>query len=229
MKLRACHISDTHDVNQSLNMLVPNDIDIVFFTGDMTYRGADWELQKLLENFKALKQRVKYIVGTLGNHEKGAEGKEAEWKQKFLDVGVILLDHESVEIEGIKIFGSPYTPWFFDWAFSYRNPEFNLSVQDEDSRLGKHVWENIPEDTNIVLTHGPPKFIQDLCRSGHAGCHALRERIESIPSITHHMFGHIHESYGITEINKVTYINSSIMNGKYNFVNKPHLFNLEVK
>ena len=62
MKLRACHISDTHDVHQSLNMLVPNDIDIVFFTGDMTYRGADWELEKLLANFKALKQRVKYIV-----------------------------------------------------------------------------------------------------------------------------------------------------------------------
>lgn len=223
--MRACHISDTHDVHQSLNMLVPNDIDIVFFTGDMTYKGSDWELEILLENFKTLKQRVKYVVGCLGNHEVGAEGKEAHWKEQFKEVGVVLLDHEAIEIEGIKIFGSPFTPWFFDWAFSYHNPNFGDHVQEQDKH-GIEVWNDIPEDTQVLLTHGPPKFILDQCKDGAVGCFTLRQKIESIPSIKYHMFGHIHEGYGLTNVSGVTYSNGSIMDRKYRFVNKPNCFDL---
>ena len=224
--MKACHISDTHDVHQDLNLVVPNDIEILFFTGDLTYRGAEWELIKLLEQFKVLSARIPHIVGCLGNHELGAEGKEEEWKQKFKDVGVTLLDHESVEINGIKIFGSPHTPWFFDWAFSYHNPKMGTQQGDEQ-REGEEVWKDIPEDTQVLLTHGPPIFILDTCRDGSVGCGELRRRIEGIPSIKYHMFGHIHEGYGLTNVGGVTYSNGSIMNGKYKFVNKPNCFDLE--
>lgn len=224
--MRVCHLSDTHDVHQDFNLLVPEDTEIVFFTGDMTYKGAEWELNILLEHFIRLKQRIPHIVGCLGNHELGAEGKEDEWKMRFASAGVILLDHESVEIEGIKIFGSPYSPWFFDWAYSYHNPKMGTQ-QGDDQKDGTEVWASIPEDTQVLLTHGPPQDILDLCRGGHVGCSVLRHRIEQIPSIKYHMFGHIHEGHGLDKINGVTYSNGSIMDGKYRFVNKPNCFDLE--
>lgn len=223
--MKACHISDTHDVHRDLDEVVPEGTDILFFTGDLTYKGAEWELNLLLEHFLRLKQRVPHIVGCLGNHELGAEGKEKYWKQQFKDVGIILLDHESVEIEGIKIFGSPYTPWFFDWAFSYHNPKMGTQ-QSNGQKDAMEVWATIPEDTQILLTHGPPECILDLCRNGHVGCPVLRNRIEQVASIKYHMFGHIHEGYGMTEVAGVTYSNGSIMDGKYRFVNKPNVFDL---
>ena len=222
--MKACHVSDCHDVHQDFTLLVPEDTEILFFTGDMTYRGAEWEIEILLEQFDKLSKRVPHIVGCLGNHEKGAEGKEDELKMRFAQVGVTLLHHESVEINGIKIFGSPYSPWFFDWAYSYYNP--NMGTQQKDDRSGKEVWQDIPEDTQVLLTHGPPQFILDQCRNGAVGCPDLRRRIESIPSIKYHMFGHIHESVGITNVAGVTYSNGSIMDGKYRFVNKPNCFEI---
>jgi len=227
MKLRACHISDTHDVNQSLNMLVPNDIDIVFFTGDMTYRGADWELDKLIGNLKALKQRVKHIVCILGNHEVGAEGNMIEWSRRFKEINVQLLHNEGVEIEGIKIWGSAYTPYFFGWAFQYENKQYAAQYAGEYLPTARDIWNQVPEDTQVLLSHCPPFFILDLCANGHVGCPVLRERIEELPSITHSLFGHLHESHGTTTINGVIYINSSIMDGKYRFVNKPHIFDIK--
>ena len=224
--MRACHISDTHDVHQDLNMIVPQNTEILFFTGDMTYRGAEWEFVKLLEQFKVLSARIPLIVGCLGNHERGAEGNEEELKRRFKEVGVTLLHHESIEIEGIKIFGSPYSPWFFDWAYSYYNP--NMGTQQRDDRSGKEVWEDIPEDTSILLTHGPPYLILDQCRNGAVGCPDLRRRVESIFSIRYHMFGHIHESAGITKVGGVTYSNGAVMDGKYKFVNKPNCFDLTI-
>lgn len=224
---KICHISDTHDVSRDLNKLVPENVDILFFTGDLTYHGREWELNKLLEHMKKLSNRIEHVVGTLGNHELGAQGKEKEWKDKFKDYGVILLDHEAIEIEGIKVFGSPWTPWFFDWAYNYTNP--TMGIQGETEIAGTDMWKDIPENTKVLLTHGPPQGKLDLCRNGRVGCAELMCRIEQLNNLKYHMFGHIHEGYGTLVENGVTYSNGSIMDGRYRFVNKPNLFDLIIE
>lgn len=223
--MRACHFSDTHDVHRDLDEIVPQDIDILFFTGDLTYKGAEWELNILLEHFIRLKQRIPYIVGCLGNHELGAEGKEDEWKMRFANIGIILLDHESIEIEGIKIFGSPYSPWFFDWAYSYYNPKMG-NQQDDEQKSATEVWASIPQDTQILLTHGPPDGILDACKNGNVGCSGLLKRIKELKHLIYHMFGHIHGAHGVEVVDGVTFINSCIMDEKYKLTQKPHCFDL---
>lgn len=224
--MNACHISDTHDVYQDLNMIVPKNTEILFFTGDLTYRGKEWEMLKLCEQFKTLSKRIPHIVGCLGNHELGAQGKENEWKEAFKQNGVILLDHESVEIEGMKIFGSPWTPWFFDWAYNYDNPK--MGIDGQKSIKGDELWSSIPDDTQILLTHGPPDGILDYCRNGNVGCVELKKRISELKSLKYHMFGHIHENYGIKEIDGITYSNASIMNKNYKFINVPQIIEINL-
>lgn len=96
----------------------------------------------------------------------------------------IYLQHEAVEIEGIKIFGSPYQPLFFNWGFQYHETRAH------------EIWNTLPPQIDILITHGPPYGILDLTSEGtHAGCKTLKEKIEEIkPKL--HIFGHVHFSSG---------------------------------
>ena len=215
--MKACHVSDCHDVYQDLNLLVPRGIGILFITGDMTYRGKESEMELLMLELIKLKKRINHIVCTFGNHEVGCEGREEEYKLKFASIGVILLNHESIEIEGIRIFGSPYTPEFFDWAFMYKKED------------GEKLWDQIPNGTQVLLTHGPALDILDWCPNGNVGCADLKNKVlYGLPVLKYHLFGHIHESYGSLEKNGIFFSNGSIMNGRYKFVNKPILFELVI-
>jgi Icc-related predicted phosphoesterase len=213
--MRACHISDCHDVDQDLNVIVPQGIDILFITGDMTYRGREDEMSIFIEHLVNLKKRITHIICVFGNHELGCEGRESEYKIRLASIGVVLLNHESVIIEGFRIFGSPYTPEFFDWAFMYKRSK------------GSEIWATIPDNTQILLTHGPALDILDLCKGGNVGCYDLRCRIlNGLPDLKFHLFGHIHESYGSIEKNGVLFSNASLMDGRYRMVNKPILFEI---
>lgn len=215
--MKACHISDCHDVYQDLNLLVPQDVEILFITGDMTRRGKEDELECFMTDLIKLKRRINHIVCVFGNHEIGCQGREQEYKMKFGAIGVILLNHESMEIEGIQIFGSPYTPEFFGWAFMYKRED------------GEKVWSGIPSGTQVLLTHGPALDILDWGPDGHVGCSELRFKVlHGLPVLKYHLFGHIHESYGSVEINGIFFSNASIMNGSYRFINQPRCFDLEV-
>jgi Icc-related predicted phosphoesterase len=129
------------------------------------------------------------------------------------------------EFGGLKIYGSPWTPEFFQWAFmKKRGPEL------------KAVWDKIPDDVDILITHGPPYGILDkvdLSSRGdefkHAGCEDLLRRLEDIkPKL--HVFGHIHSDGGKQLIykrpghgseNNTLCVNASIMDEDYNPVNRP--------
>ena len=87
-------------------------------------------------------------------------------------------------------------------------------------------WNLIPADTDILLTHGPPYKILDTCSDGFdAGCKDLLDKVLEIKPIVH-LFGHIHEAYGETQINKTHYINASVLNVNYELVNEPVMFEL---
>ena len=117
------------------------------------------------------------------------------------------LDDSGCEIEGIRFWGSPITPEFCNWAF-----------MREPRDIGRH-WDAIPDDTDVLITHGPPHGILDQCPDS-VGCEQLLEAVKRVgPKV--HAFGHIHEGHGILEKDGTTFVNASIMDGRYRPVNAP--------
>ena len=215
--LKCCHISDTHDTFQDISMLIPEGIDIVFITGDVSYHGKPEELLRLKEHLKKIVAKTSHVIMIAGNHEKGCEADSLSWIKTMKEIGVKLLMKEAIEVEGYKIYGSPWTPYFGGWAYNYHRI------------AGKYMWQDIPDDTEILLTHGPMYGILDAIHGENVGCKDLLDKVSSLSFLKYHLFGHIHETHGIEQFKGVTCINSSIMNGNYRFVNKPHFFELERK
>lgn len=202
-------ISDTH---QNHNLLeVPKDIDMVIHSGDSTnYQDGlknHGELLDFLEWYKILD--IKYKVYIAGNHDTCIERGYFDRDKFLLDYGITYLEHSSITIEGINIFGSPFTPTFgFGWAFN----KSRSNLYD--------YWEMIPEDTDILVTHGPPRGILDLTydRANHfdvTGDRALLKRVIKVkPKI--HSFGHIHNTEDIVnqcilERSGIRFINVSVV------------------
>jgi len=149
-----------------------------------------------------------------GNHDFCFES-DREACEKILTNCIYLQDQE-VTINGMRFYGSPWQPWFYDWAFNLeRGPEIRVK------------WNLIPKGTDILITHGPPYGIGDLtAQEDHAGCQDLLEVVEKIkPAI--HIFGHIHEGYGISSNGITTFINVSSCDQLYQPVNPPLIYEFE--
>ncbi len=178
-KLKIWHISDTHQEHGY--MPIPEDIDLVIHSGDAANPKDPYTneapFRDFLNWFKNLP--IKYKIFVAGNHDSSVE-KRLITKEEFELCNIIYLEHESVQLEGLNIFGSPYTPEFYDWAFNVRR-----------DRLVDY-WSAIPENTDILITHGPPKFILDNDLGANLGCMSLYKRIKDLPNIKIHQFGHIH-------------------------------------
>jgi hypothetical protein len=122
----------------------------------------------------------------------------------------IYLQDSGVDIDGIKFWGSPWQPEFYNWAFNLpRGPEL------------ARVWAQIPNDTDVLITHGPPYGVLDEIYHGkRVGCQDLSDALERVkPKV--HVFGHIHEGYGVLEQNGTTYVNASLCNQYYQLVHSP--------
>lgn len=121
-----------------------------------------------------------------------------------------------VEIEGLKIYGSPWQPRFYDWAFNV----------DRGDAISKK-WELIPEGIDILVTHGPAHGILDDTINGmRVGCEELFKKVVQVkPRI--HVCGHIHWAYGMRDFNDTTYINASSLGENYRYENKPIVINYD--
>jgi Icc-related predicted phosphoesterase len=217
--MRLVFISDTH--NQLHKITVP-DGDFLIHAGDYSNNGTIPEVNKFLIEFSKLPHKHKILIN--GNHEK------TFWKNPNLFMALIprdihfLLDNE-VYIEGLRFYGSPHTKEFCGWAYPYFN-----------EREAKEIWNKIPLDTDVLITHMPPYGIRDgapyimgregfyvpsLDENGESvGCEVLRERVDAIkPKI--HVFGHIHEGRGVTQKGSTTFINASTCTGQYKPTNLP--------
>ena len=200
-------ISDSHRKHDEL--ILPEG-DMILHAGDFTSRGRYIEGEEFLEWYSQLPYKYKVFIA--GNHDFFVE-RNPEVFRKMIPDNCIYLEDSGTEIEGIKIWGSPITPWFFDWAFN----------RHRGSEIRPH-WNKIPLDTDILITHGPPHNILDRTAAGvKAGCEDLSARIAEVkPDL--HLFGHIHEAYGDRTIGNTTYINASVLNLKYQQVNAPVVF-----
>lgn len=200
MNLKIVHLSDTHFAHQFIE--IP-DGDILIHTGDALGRGSLQELGQFARWMQALPHKHKIYVP--GNHDEVVE-KMTPLARETLGPDITMLINESVTIEGQHIWGSPYTPFFNNWSFMrYRGP------------LIAEIWELIPDDVDILLTHGPPHGILDEVPTGmdkNVGCEELRKRLKTIkPKL--HLFGHIHEGYGHQRIDGIDFYNSAIQGEFY--------------
>jgi len=149
-----------------------------------------------------------------GNHDRMFENHPEEVKQWLSGFpNINYLQDQAITVDGIKIYGSPWQPAFYSWAFNLQRNSLQLS--------GK--WEAIPGDTDILITHGPAYGFVDTVVGrfwDNLGCNLLAERIEVIkPKI--HVCGHIHSGYGHEFENGTHYINASVLDEQYEYTQKP--------
>ena len=202
--------SDSHCRHHNLRL--PKG-DILICAGDISYRGKKEEIVDFLEWFKI--QKHKYKIFIAGNHDFFFEKAKATEIAKIVPDNIIYLKDSGVEIEGINIWGSPVTPWFFNWAFN----------RHRGKEIRKH-WNLIPENTDLLITHGPVYgYLDQVINEEHVGCKDLLERVKEIkPKV--HVCGHVHESYGTIKRGGTQFINCSVLNEMYELVNKPVAFEI---
>ena len=185
--MKILHISDTHGFHGTFPESRFEGIDIVIHSGDCSnykdpYRNNN-EVLDFIEWYKNVP--VKYKIYVAGNHDTSIE-RRLVTPGHFAEAGIIYLENQATIIEGIKFWGSPITPTFFDWAF--------MKARDKTHK----VWAQIPDDTDVLIVHGPPKGVRDLSfdREGNLEmcgdkalmkrCYALKDTLKLV------CFGHIH-------------------------------------
>lgn len=202
-------ISDTHGLHEKMLYNLP-EADMIIHSGDISNVGSIFEINQFTQWFSKLPYKYKIFIA--GNHDFGFE-KIRKSNEIGISIphGVIYLQDEMVEIEGLKIYGSPWQPEFHNWAF-------NLPRNGDQL---KSKWDSIPNDIDILITHGPPFGCLDITpRNERVGCEMLRYRVDELkPKL--HVFGHIHDSYGEKYTEDTLFINASICNERYQPINKP--------
>ncbi len=206
--MRIVCLSDTHDL---LDKLEVPDGDLLVHAGDFTKRGDLPAIRTFNEQLAALPHPHKVVIA--GNHDFAFE-QDPEAARACLTAATYLEDAE-VEIAGLRIYGSPWQPWFFNWAF---NLQRGAPLREK--------WALIPEGLDILLTHGPPAGFGDLCVNGNrVGCQDLLEAIQRVqPRL--HVFGHIHEDYGRWSLGSTTLINACNCTLRYKPINAPVVVDL---
>lgn len=203
-------ISDTHGKHR--DVIIP-DGDILIHAGDLTRGGTKEQTIEFLEWFAEQKHPYKIFIA--GNHDFFFEQADPDEISSVIPDGIVYLNDSGVEINGFKFWGSPITPWFNNWAFNC----------DRGSEIKQH-WDLIPEDTNILITHGPPFGILDETVYGKCtGCEELLLRVYQVRP-KYHIFGHIHEDYGSFVKGETTFINGSVLDDWYDLKNQPKTLNL---
>lgn len=207
--MKLVFISDTH--NQHNKIAIPEG-DFIIHCGDISLRGTYDEVVSFADWFSSLPHKHKIMIP--GNHDFLFE-RDFDASKNIMDSrGIHLLIDNLVEIEGIKFWGSPITPWFYSWAFNrYRG-----------SSIECH-WDKIPENIDILITHGPPAYMGNnlslVLEGEDVGCQDLYNTIKKRVKPKISSFGHIHEGYGTHHDGETLFINCSILNANYVPTNQP--------
>lgn len=211
------HIAAISDLHGNLDFNI-EPCDLLLIAGDIcpatysSYTSIEIQARWLIIKFKEWleKQPIKECVAISGNHDWIWE--VAKNRVPFISNKFHYLQDNEIILFGKKIYGSPWQPPFNDWAFNM--PEERLEI----------IWSNIPEDTDILLTHAPPYGIMDQTSRGNKiGSVSLLEKIKEIqPSLC--VFGHNHKDYGTEkkeDMKNTVFVNCSLLDEQYDMVRKP--------
>lgn len=229
-KLKIAHLSDTHGLHRKMKPL-ERAVDVAVHSGDMTNIGGKQDVKDFLAWFGDLP--ADYHVFIPGNHDlcfdperNGTEKYEfMTWPGWLMDYisdwqktkTHFYLENSSCEIEGVKFWGSPITPWFHGdrWAFNKRRGEDIAEV-----------WKKIDLDADVIITHGPCAHKGDFTHytKEYVGCEDLTKRIKQIQPLLH-LCGHIHEGHGWYYDQYSNYFNGCICNLNYDPINTAWIIN----
>jgi Icc-related predicted phosphoesterase len=208
--MRIVAASDLHGQLPKPDEFPPGDV--LALAGDLCPHGsADRQLDWLAADFEEWVKHVPvtHVVATWGNHDFAGQKDPTP----RIDRVRWLLD-SSIEIDGCRFWGAPWSLPFFDWAFML--PEDELA----------ETWKLIPDETDVVIVHGPPQGYGDLTSLGrHVGSASLGRRLEEIgPQLA--LFGHIHEAAGRWDVAGGAWANVSLLDLHYNRVRGPQVFTI---
>jgi Icc-related predicted phosphoesterase len=219
MALKIVAISDTHGFHKGLT--IP-DGDMLICAGDFSMRAEMKHVVEFAQWFNSHPHKHKVVVA--GNHDMYCEGERQWTKDEFFPA--IYLVHEEAEVNGYRVFGSPYSSCIFvpsAWSFDY----------DPKGPRSEGLWSQIPDNLDILITHGPPKGILDKVdrtnprEDEHVGDVNLLYHVKrALPRA--HIFGHIHEGAGsyISDLWTTKFYNACVCNGKYKPMNPVTVFDL---
>jgi len=209
-------ISDSHQRHLELTKDLTTPTDIIIHSGDfMTSGYSVQEIYDFLDWYSVVGNYSNRIL-VAGNHDRFCEN----YPEKFAEIlkkypSITYLENSSVTIDGIKFYGSPYQPWFYNWAF---NKQRGAEIAEE--------WAKIPNDVDVLVTHGPVYGYCDQVnsRGEHLGCEELRKKVEEIKPLLS-VSGHIHS--GRTQ-NPMTngytvFLNASNLDEQYRYAYPPIL------
>lgn len=207
--MRLVCLSDTHGMHE---LAKPPAGDVLVHAGDFTRRGSLEEVEAFTTWFRAQPHPHKVLVA--GNHDFAFE-RTPEAAAALVE-GITYLEDAAAVIDGITFWGSPWQPWFYDWAF-------NLQRGAELRR----VWDRIPDETDVLITHGPPHGILDETRRQEAvGCEELLAAVQRVrPAL--HCFGHIHEGFGADARDGTLFVNAAFADFEYDPGNFPVVVDVE--
>jgi len=206
-------ISDTHLRHRRTAIDVP-ECDLLIHCGDALCEGTPQELRMFVPWLESLKAKHKIFVP--GNHDWVFE-KDLPLAREIVGEAAVVLVDEQAEVEGLKIYGSPWQPEFCNWAFNLKRG-WPL----------RKKWEAVPAGVDVLVTHGPPLGILDWSDFGgeHAGCGDLRQELNRIkPKL--HCFGHIHGEYGVSQWAGTLFVNASLCDEAYVASHPPVLIEME--
>jgi Icc-related predicted phosphoesterase len=216
MKKRITFISDTHTKHDKVSGFLTGG-DILLHSGDLTSRGYITEIENFMKWYDKI-DNYDTKVFICGNHDFGFQDENEKVKGlltgyktiDYLEDELMMVGGENYE-DMIKIWGTPWQPEFHNWAFNLPRGE-----------KIKEKWDMIPVNTDILITHGPPFGKLDYIPydGKNVGCEELLLKVQEIkPKI--HCYGHIHEGHGYVFDGNTHYINAAVLNGRYEFRNKP--------
>ena len=205
-KLVLC--SDTHEMHSHLTW---PEGDILVHAGDFTMIGRPEQIEGFGNWLRDSPFNAVIIIA--GNHDILFQ-KEPEKARKLLSKHdkIHYLEDSGCRIDGVSFYGSPWQPEFsYGWAFT-------LAAEEEL----RNKWHSIPSNVQVLITHGPPAGILDFTIDGrHAGSTSLLAEINQRIKPQLHLFGHIHEGYGICEVEETKFVNASICNPDYVPIHSP--------
>ena len=217
-------ISDTHTKHKKLE--IP-ECDVLIHAGDFTWTGKYWEVNRFLMWME--KQPAKHKIVVAGNHEMSLDKTHEKFYPPTANLmhvyreRITYLENSAVEIDGIKFYGTPWTPWFHDWGFN--------GVEGADAPFRRHenamlsdIYGEIPMDTNVLICHGPPYDLVDKATDDHrCGSVEMRKIIEDPNRIDLRLYicGHIHEARGRDTTGGVEVCNVSSLARDYETIGPP--------